>query len=128
MTATTTLSPFEWAFHYAGPREAVPDSRCVSCRSAKAGECIAEHGKRAMPGCSHCRAGTEGLCHAHWGLDAALAYYETDILPKSCASDYAAVKTLLPTLTKKNVVVDLRSSLLGGHQPREVFVRAVERD
>lgn len=130
MTASSSDS-FEWAFHYAGPLESLADSRCITCRSAQAAECLAEHGKRPMTGCAHCHAAQGGGCHAHWGLASALAYYEQTILPTlptSCAADYATVKPLLPPLKKRSVVVDMRSSRPGGGEPREVFIRAIERD
>jgi hypothetical protein len=67
---------FQWGFHYSGPRGAVVDMDCVTCRAKSTGKCAA-HDTNFVKNCAHCQAAGEGApCQGHWGLTAALDDYE----------------------------------------------------
>lgn len=137
-------TPYEWTFHYAGPRGPTEDPRCVSCNSKRAGSCMA-HEKNFVVGCLHCTAAQKGACHSHWGLDAAIEHYEAHVLPsqtlgeagRGAAEDWGRAKAqILADVANlpehvKNVVVSARGNG-GGHGtsydlPREHVVHVTPR-
>lgn len=78
-----------WAFHYAGPRDAKVDHRCVTCLSKLQQQCPT-HQQGNDKSCAHCKAVHGGECQAHWGLAAAFEYYRANIIDHQTDGDQAA--------------------------------------
>jgi len=115
----------EWGFHYAGPRKAAVNPKCITCLAGIQKECPT-HGVNAMESCSHCRAARGGPCHGHWGLEAALNHYSPEG-PESKA-DYEFAKGIVlaepPNADKPNIVVTMRGDgSMAGTGHRELSIR-----